>query len=283
MRPLLRCLLVAATMLPLCALADGPAATPRYVDVPGAKLYVETFGSGTPLLFLHGGLHFFDNSFAAQRDYFAAFRQVIGIDQAGHGHSPGNGRPFTYQQMADDTAAVIEKLRIGPVDIVGHSDGANVALILAHDHPALVQRLVISGANLRPALSPEKLQQRARATPTEIAERVHAMEQTLPPNFRTDFLAVAPGGVAQWDTMMVKSYAMWIMPVAVDPASLKAIESHVLVIAGDTDFTPLDQTIEIYRALPHAQLFIVPGTGHGTFGDRPELMNLAIREFLEKR
>jgi pimeloyl-ACP methyl ester carboxylesterase len=55
----------------------------------------------------------------------------------------------------------------------------------------------------------------------------------------------------------------------------------VLVIAGDRDFTSIEETTKIYRSLRKAQLFIVPGAGHGTFSERPELVNLAIRRFLE--
>ena len=65
--------------------ADG---THRYVEVNGAKLYTESFGHGAPIVFLHGGMIFFDNNYAQQRDYFAAYRRVIGIDQRGNGHSP---------------------------------------------------------------------------------------------------------------------------------------------------------------------------------------------------
>src|ERR1039457_495606 len=92
---------LAAAALPGFA-GERPAETRGYIEVRGSRIYVETFGSGVPLLFLHGGLHYFDNSFAAQREYFAAFRKVIGVDRPGHGHSPDNGRPLTYQAMADD-------------------------------------------------------------------------------------------------------------------------------------------------------------------------------------
>src|SRR5665213_1264074 len=110
------CGLVCATAA-MAAGADGAAiAAGKFVDVRGSHLYVETLGSGAPIVFLHGGVLYFDNNFARQRDYFAAFRQVVGIDRRGHGHSPDDARPFSYQDMADDTAAVIEKLGLGPVD-----------------------------------------------------------------------------------------------------------------------------------------------------------------------
>ena len=140
------------------ACAEAPPG--RFVEVRGARLWVETQGSGPPVVFLHGGLDHFDTAFAAQRDVFAATHQVIGIDQRGHGHSPDDARPYDYLEMADDTAAVIEKLGVGAVDVVGQSDGADVALLLARDHPALVRRLVLASANLRADFSAAELAER---------------------------------------------------------------------------------------------------------------------------
>ncbi len=262
--------------------AETAPHTAAYLDVGGSKIYVETFGSGPPLLFLHGGLLYFDNSFARQRDYFAATRKVIGIDRPGHGHSPDNGRPFTYQAMADDTAAAIEKLGIGPVDIVGHSDGGDVGLILVHDHPELVRRLVVSGANLRPELGSEEVQRRSQWSDEQLADKLREFEKILPPNFRPDYQAVAPDGPAQWQRLLMKSYRLWLTPIVIEPAALQTIQTRVLVIAGDRDFTPVEKTIEIYRALPHGELLIEPGTGHGTFSQQPALTNLAISEFLNR-
>ena len=284
MRTLPRLALAAALAAAALAAPAGerPAETRGYIEARGSRIYVETFGSGTPLLFLHGGLHYFDNSFGAQRDYFAAFRKVIGVDRPGHGHSPDNGQPFTYQAMADDMAAVIAQLAIGPVDIVGHSDGGNVGLILAHDHPELVRRLVISGANLTPGLAPEELRRRSERSAQEVAEKLRELDARLPPSFRTDYQAVSPDGPEHWSVLLAKSYPLWLAPVVISTTDLKAVQAPVLVIAGDHDFTSIEETVEIYRSLRHGQLLVVPGTGHATFGDRPELINLAIREFLEQ-
>lgn len=68
----------------------------------------------------------------------------------------------------------------------------------------------------------------------------------------------------------------------VDAGDLKAIRARVLVLAGDRDFSSIEDVAEIYRGLANAQLFIVPGTGHATFTDKPELVDLAIRQFLDQ-
>ena len=280
---------IAITVAAACATAAMPAhpggsgtATHRYHEVHGSKLYVETFGTGAPIVFLHGGLRFFDTNFARQRDYFASFRKVIGIDRSGHGHSPDTAQPFSYVQMAEDTAAVIEQLGLGPVDVVGHSDGGNIGLILARDHPQLVRRLVISGANLRAALPADELKRRSQWTPQQIAEKAREIATKLPPNFRTEYEKVSPDGAEHWWTLVTKSYQLWSTPVVIEPADLKTIKLPVLVMAGDQDFTPIEETLEIYRNLTQGQLIILPGTGHGTMTQRPQLANLAMREFFER-
>ena len=263
---------------PQAGVADSVDGTHRFIEVRGAKLYTESFGHGAPIVFLHGGLLFFDNNFAKQKDYFAANRTVIGIDQRGHGHSPDGPWSLSYQEMAEDTAAVIAQLGVGPVDIVGHSDGGNIALLVARDHPHLVRRVVISGANIRSGLTAEQVEERSHWS----GEKLRGVADSLPPWFRTDYAKVSPDGADHWMTLIEKCYHMWIQPVVIEPKDLKKISARVLVMAGDHDFTSIEETTEIYRGLPKGQLIIVPATGHGTFLQRPDLVNLSIREFLDQ-
>ena len=262
--------------------AGDELVTHDYYAINGAKLYVESIGHGTPVLFLHGGLMFFDNAFAKQIAFFAATHQVIGIDQRGHGHSPDGPWQLTYQMMADDTAAVLQRLKVGHVDVVGHSDGANIALLLGRDHPELVRRMVISGANLR-GWSPEMMQANRQLPAGQIEEKVTHLASSLPPFFLKDYAAVSPDGREHWMTMVTKCFWLWGQSVVIDPGALKNIQSPVMVVAGDHDFTSLEETTEIFRGLPHGQLFLVPGTEHGTFQNRPDLLNLAVKEFLDSR
>jgi pimeloyl-ACP methyl ester carboxylesterase len=273
-------LVVVVAIAPGAAYADGPNDTQRYIEVRGAKLYTQIYGRGPPVVFLHGGMAFFDNSFAKQRDYFATYRTVVGIDQRGYGHSPDGPWTLSYQMMADDTAAIIEQLGLGAVDVVGHSDGAILGLILARDHPQMVRRLVISGANIRVDLSPEE-RQHTQWSPQQLAGHLREVANRLPPWFLPDYSKVSPDGPEHWMTLLAKSYEMWLQPVVIEPVDLKKILMPVLVMAGDHDFTSVEETAEIFRDLPNGQLIIVPASNHGTFNKRPELVNLAIREFLD--
>ena len=275
------CALIGALAVPPVAADATSGRSTRLMEVNGSRLHVEREGRGPPLLFLHGGLQFFASDFADERVVFAAFRTVVGIDQRGHGHSPDDARPFSYQAMADDTAAILQQLQLGPVDIVGESDGGDVGLLLAHDHPELVRRLVVTGANLRAGPPADEAARRSAWSDSQIAERTKLLEAQLPPRFRTDYEAVSPDGPGHWQTLLIKSYRLWMTPVILEPASLKTIAIPVLVIAGDHDFTSIEETTEIFRGLPKGQLLIVPAASHGTFRDRPALMTLAVREFLD--
>lgn len=259
---------------------DAPSGTLR--EVRGKKLYVEKLGSGPPVVFLHGGMSFFDNTFQQQRAAFAAGHTVIGIDQAGHGHSPDVPGAFSYPQMAEDTASVLEQLGLPPADVIGLSDGANVALLLARDHPERVRRVVVSGANLRPGLPAEELTRRSHWTTKQKDENVRKLAARMPPWFRADYDRVSPDGPGHYLTVLAKCSELWMSKV-MEPSDLKRISAPVLVMAGDHDFSSLEETAEVFRGLPHGRLFILPNTGHGTFGERPELVNLAVREFLAER
>ena len=262
------------------ARAEGAPAG-RFIEVRDVRLFVETQGSGPPIVFLHGGLDDFDVSFAAQRAFFTASHRVVGIDQRGHGHSPDDPRPYDYREMAEDTAAVIEKLGLGPVDVVGHSDGADIALLLARDHPALVRRLVLASGNLRADYSAQELERRRSWTAAQIEDSLHKMSAHLPPRFQSEHVAVAPDGPAHWDVLLRKSWKLWLTPVVIAPADLKRIQAPALVIAGDHDFVSIEETVELWRGLPHAQLLILPDTGHGTLQTRPDRVNRVIDDFLE--
>ena len=94
-----------------------------YADVNGIKLYYQTYGTGRPLILLHGGLgaiEMFGENIAA----LAKGRQVIGVDLQGHGRTADIDRPLSAQLMADDIAALIKHLKLERPDIMGFSSVA---------------------------------------------------------------------------------------------------------------------------------------------------------------
>jgi pimeloyl-ACP methyl ester carboxylesterase len=223
------------------------------VTVNGHTLCYTERGKGSSLLLLHGGGDSGEHSFARQLDALGKDRRIVAPDQVGQGRTPEVPGPLSYGAMMQDTAALLERLGLESVDVVGYSDGGILALMLAARHPRLVRRLVVSGANIAPAgLATQHLaalRAEQKADPTSTAEKLAKL----------------------WFTSPLES--------ELDTAALATIRQPVLVVSGDRDIVTLEHTLEIYRALPNAQLCVLPGTGHDTFAKRPEWLNPIIQRF----
>jgi pimeloyl-ACP methyl ester carboxylesterase len=115
----------------------------RYVQLGEVRTWYEEDSSGPPLVLLHPGgadSRAFEGIIPGLVDRFRVFRP----DRRGHGRTPDVAGPITYEQMAKDTIAFLEQVVGGPAYLVGHSDGAPVALLVALRRPDLVRRLVFA-------------------------------------------------------------------------------------------------------------------------------------------
>src|ERR1700691_4797904 len=151
----MRVTMLVGLLLPLSAFGE-------YVEVHGVKMYYEIHGEGRPVVLLHGGTATIQTSFAGQIPVLARNHRVVAIEQMGHGHTGDvAGRELSYEAMTEDTAALLVQLGIQNADVVGWSDGGQLALRLAFTHPELVRRVVASGVGLG-ATTPQ-IQQAMRA------------------------------------------------------------------------------------------------------------------------
>ena len=116
-----------------------------YAPVNGLQMYYEVHGAGEPVVLLHGAYSNIESDFGKLLPALAQTRQVIAVEQQGHGRTADVVRPLAYEQMADDTAGLLRHLGIGPVDLFGYSMGGGIALQLARRHPALVRKVVLAG------------------------------------------------------------------------------------------------------------------------------------------
>jgi pimeloyl-ACP methyl ester carboxylesterase len=117
----------------------------NYAPVNGLNLYYEMHGSGDPFILIHGGFGI-TGMFDALLPTLATSRQVIPVELQGHGHTADIDRPFSYEQMADDIAALIKHLGLANADVLGYSLGGGVALQTAIRHPQVVRKLVVVSA-----------------------------------------------------------------------------------------------------------------------------------------
>jgi pimeloyl-ACP methyl ester carboxylesterase len=264
---------VACVAAALLWTAADPSPPPgRLVDVNGVKLWFESHGKGAPVVLLHGGVNTFETTFGKLTPSLASRYRVIGVEQVGHGHSPDVDRPYGYEQMADDTAALLASQGIGPADLVGWSDGGIVALLIARRHPERVRRVAVSGVNIRvDGITPGFAKWARSVSP----------DDPLLAAVREAYGKVSPDGAAHWPFLVKRDAALWLTPVILDRDELAGIAAPSLVISGDRDSVTLEHTMEVFRTLPNAQLSVLPGTGHVTFGPRADWVLPQLTSFLD--
>ncbi|PYS66986.1 MAG: alpha/beta hydrolase [Acidobacteria bacterium] len=238
---------------------SNPAAGHTFIH-DGLKLYYEVYGSGQPLLLVHGN----GGSIAdlgAQIAYFRKRYKVIAMDSRDQGRSQDSRDKLTYEKMTDDLAALLDHLKVGPVDVVGWSDGGIEALLLGIRHPAKVKKLVSMAANLNPsenALHPDVL-----ALIKSMVDGVPAADRETPRARRE-----------------IKVTGMMLEEPNIDAKALEAITAPTLVLASDHDVIRDEHTVEIYRHIPNSQLAIFPNATHMIPFDDPPTFNATVERFL---
>src|SRR6266851_5254519 len=120
-------------------------ATDGFASVHGLKMYYTIHGAGKPLVLLHGAFSTIDTDFGKLLPTLAQTRQVIGVEQQAHGNTADVDRPLSYEQMAEDTVALVRQLGIANADFFGYSMGGGIALQIALRHPDLVRKFVFAG------------------------------------------------------------------------------------------------------------------------------------------
>jgi pimeloyl-ACP methyl ester carboxylesterase len=233
-----------------------------YAPVNDLNMYYEVHGRGRPLLLLHGAYMTIDQ-IGPILPGLAETRRVIAVEQQGHGRTADVDRPLTYEQMADDTAALVRHLEIANADVFGYSMGGGIALQLAIRHPKLVRRLVVASTTFRsdgmpaealdmfPSITPELF----AGTPIEEA-----------------YLHTAPNP-GDFSKLVEKLKQLDVTPFAWPEEDIQAIAAPTLILLGDSDGVRLEHAVEFFRlrgggvmgdlaGMPQSQLAVLPGTSH---------------------
>jgi pimeloyl-ACP methyl ester carboxylesterase len=236
----------------------NPAAARTFVH-DGVKLYYETYGQGPPLLIIHGNGGSI-GSLRAQIDGFRGKYRVIVMDSRDQGRSGAAPGPLTFEAMADDLAALLDREHAGPAYVLGWSDGGIEALLLAQRHPQQVKMIAVMAANLEPSAAAINSQ---FISPSPAPERVKAIleggDETAIRRYRTDQLDRDEPHI--------------------DPKSLAAIQTPALILAGDHDIIRDEHTLEIFHHLPNSQLAIFPNATHMIPYDDPATFNATVERF----
>jgi pimeloyl-ACP methyl ester carboxylesterase len=212
----------------------------------------------------------------------ARSRQVIAVELQGHGHTADLDRPITYEQLADDTAALLRHLGIESADLYGYSLGGGVALQVAIRHPELVRKLVIVSASYNSSgMCPEVLAGIERITP-ELFDGTP---------WREAYNRTAPHPEA-FPTLVAKLVQLDATPFSWPPEAARAIRAPTMIVIGDSDGTRPEHAVAMFRlrgggvfgdldGLPAARLAILPGTTHVGMLDRAEWLVSMVSEFLD--
>src|SRR6266542_3379350 len=207
-----------------------------YAPVSGLNMYYEIHGTGQPLVVLHGSFMTIE-LMGKLVPGLAQSRQAIAVEFQGHGHTPDVDRPFSYEQLADDTAALLRHLGIANTDIYGYSLGGGVALQLALRHPELVRKLVIVSASYSSAgMYPEVLPAIAQITP----------ELFNGTPWREAYDRVAPDPAA-FPTLVEKLKQLDVTPYDWPAEAIRAITAPTLIVIGDSDGTRPEHAVEMFR------------------------------------
>ncbi len=222
-------------------------------------LYYKEKGKGKPLILLHGNGE--DSSyFESQMDYFSQTRRVIAVDTRGHGRSPRGPAPFTIRQFAEDLREFVEEMGIERADLLGFSDGGNIAIIFALRYPERVDRLILNGANLW-----------SRGVKPSV--QIPIILGYYAASFFGHFSGKARAN-AELLRLMVKD-------PNIEQEELRSIQSPTLVIAGERDMIREEHTRLIAAEIPGAELRIIPGD-HFIAAGNPEAFNREVDRFLRE-
>jgi len=252
-----------------------------YAKVHGLDMYYEIHGTGKPLVLIPGGLMTI-GMMGQILPFLASTRQVIAVELQGHGHTADIDRTLTYEQMADDIAALIRHLGLDRADVFGFSAGGGVALQTAIRHPEVVRKLVVASAPSRSDGEYPEIRALMASFTGETS--------VLSPN-REAYVRTAPKPedwpqfVAKLRPLLTKDYD-WAENVA-------AIQAPTLIVVGDADTVLPAHAVEMFGLLgggkadgamgnlSNAQLAVLPGTTHFSILARIDLLLAIITPFLD--
>ncbi len=225
----------------------------HYATVNGLKMYYEIHGKGMPLVLLHGGGSTIESNYGRVLPDLAKTHQVIAVELQAHGHTPDIDRPLSFEQDADDVAALLKQLHIEKADIMGFSNGATTSLQIAIRHPQLVNKLVLAST----------LYKRDGMADGFFKGMEQATLDQMPQPLKDAYLEANPDPKGL-DAMFHRDVARMVSFKDISDELIKNIQAPALVINGDKEAIKAEHAFALSRILPHGQLTILPG-GHGDY------------------
>lgn len=239
----------------------------HYLDANGVHTYFEVAGEGEPVVLLHGGMSNAE-SWLGQLPALARRYRVYVPERRGHGRTADVDGPITFQAMAEDTAAFVDSVGDGPAHLVGWSDGAAVAALVAMRRPDLVKKIVLIGQYFTlDGMTPEC---------AALLDRV----DMLAAMFRPQYDPLSPDGAGHFPVVFAKMCRLWQQEPNIPLHELARIKAPTLIMQGDRDLLDIRHTAAVAEAIPDTQMAVVPGASHAAPIEKPDLVNRLILDFL---
>ena len=258
--------------------------TTGYAPVNGLKMYYEVHGSGDPVVLLHGSFSTITRHWTGWIGELSKTRKVIALEMQGHGRTADIKRDFSYENLADDVAALLDYLKIPSADLIGYSMGGGVAMQCAIRHPEKVRKVVSISAVFRhdgwvkealdmfPQLTSEML----KGSPIE-----------------TEYKKLSPTP-DEFPNFIKRVIAMDLKPYDFGADKLKAAKAPMFFIHGDADGVRLEHISEMFRLKGEevfgdmrprsaSRLAILPDTTHRTLMERMPVIVPMVNDFFDAR
>lgn len=221
-------------------------------------LHYEERGQGEPLVLLHGNGEDL-TYFKAQIEYFSPKYRVIAVDTRGHGSSGRGSAPFSLGQFREDLYELLRGLGLGPIHLLGFSDGANIALLFALKYPERVESLILNGGNLRPS-----------------GVKPHIQAGVVAGWVMTGLLSPFLRDCRRKRELL----GLMVKEPHISGRDLERLAMPALVIAGDRDMIRERHTREIAAGIKGSRLVILSGD-HFIAAKEPGAFNQAVSDFLD--
>jgi pimeloyl-ACP methyl ester carboxylesterase len=236
-----------------------------YAPVNGSKVYYEVYGTGRPIVLLHGAFYTIQMNWAELIPELSKTRKVIAIELQGHGHTPFSERKLDFPTLASDVEGVMDHLKIDSADVAGYSMGGSVAYQLAIQSPKRVRKLVIISSTYK-----------SNGWRPEVSNAFKKFKPEFFMNtpFQTAYDAVAPDKT-KWTKFLEQMCVFAGTPFDMGDANIEKITLPVLLISGENDGLDKIELMKTYQLLgggvsadlgpmPKSHLAIVPSQGHVT-------------------
>ncbi len=244
----------------------------NYYDVGDAKIYYEVYGSGTPLILLHGAIYGYIDDFSEFIPTFSKSFKVIAIASRGHGKSEIGTKNYSEKLLAQDVISILDHESEGSAIVIGFSAGAAIAYHLAAHHPNRIKAVAALGGGINREFQKPEVREEIQSyswnslvaeSPELLAERQKLMPE--------------PERASEW---IDRLKSMWAQN-GLTLNEARQIKCPVLIVGGDReDHSPPEAYLHTYNSIPNSRLSIIPNAGLTDLIFDPEIMNSIVLPFI---